>query len=97
MTRRAMGVAVVLGILVAAAVTAGFAVFWAQDACLDAGGAVRMTARRCEIAAGHYVPLFGDRPPLARAHDLVAGVLVASVVVALFVRLARGPSPRPSA
>lgn len=91
-----MAIAVVLGLVVAAGVMAGFAMFWAQDACLDAGGAVRIATRQCEIGGGQYVPLFGPRPPIALAHDVVISLLIASIVVALVVRLARSRSPRPS-
>ena len=89
MSRRSVGIVVVLGLVVAAGVMAGFAVFWAQDACLDAGGAVRMATRQCEIASGQYVPLFGPRPPIAFAHDALIALLIASIAVALVVRLAR--------
>jgi len=94
--RRSERLAIGLGLVIAAALVAGFAVFWAQDACLDAGGGVRMATRQCEVAAGQYVPLFRERSLHGWAHDGVVALLAASLAIALFLRLSRSPSGRPS-
>ena len=94
--RRSTGIAIAFGTVVAAAVLVGFAVFWAQDACLDAGGAVRFSARQCEMAAGQYAPLFGARSVRAWAHDGLMAALAASITIALVIRALRKPSARPS-
>jgi hypothetical protein len=93
--RRSTAVAIALGAVVAAVVLGGFTVFWAQDACLDAGGAVRLATRQCELAAGQHVPLFRARSVLGWLHDGTMAVLAASLAIALLVRASRQPGAPP--
>jgi hypothetical protein len=94
--RSLTGLGIALVALVAGVVLVGFAVFWAQDACLDAGGAVHLAARQCELTAGQYVPLFRDRSIHLWFHDGLVAAFAASIVIALLLRRSRGSSPRPS-
>ena len=95
-TRRSNGIALGVGLCIAAAVLVGFRIFWAQDACLDAGGTVRWAIRQCELAGGQIVPLFHTRSFHAWAHDVLVALLAASLGIAVVVRMSRGPQPRPS-
>jgi hypothetical protein len=72
---------------------------WAEDRCLDQGGAVRRTERLCETAAGTFAPLQHDRNAAAWAFDLALAALggalaFAAAVLALHAlrRLASRPS-----
>lgn len=74
--RASFWIAALIGVAVAVYVAGPIARFWAEDTCLDLGGAVRRIQQVCEQPSGRVVPL-NEWPPT------VAGKIVLALIAVI--------------